>query len=167
MKNMKKLSDLIENPSGFDSLANYVGDIPESDWLVVMTRNRDSDILTESNWECALEELGAESDKVEVFRFGHWACGWWEALAVRKETKAAEIGQDIVNRLDSYPILNEDDFCKREMQEADRVWKDCYSYRERVEYIREHRTQFEFHDFSDLRAVVRGEYFNGYASELI
>lgn len=43
---MKKLKDMIVNPSGFDSMANYSGEIPDPHWMVVMTRNRDSDILT-------------------------------------------------------------------------------------------------------------------------
>lgn len=164
---MQKLADLVANPSGFDSLANYAGDIPEPEWLVVMTRNRDSDILTESNWDSALAELGGESESVQVFRFGHWGCGWWEALAVKAGTNSEAIGQDIVNRVDSYPVLDEDDFSERESEEANRIWTDCYTIRERIEYIRKHRSQFDFHDFSDLRAVVRGDYFSGYASELI
>lgn len=39
--------------------------------------------------------------------------------------------------------------------------------RERVEYIRKHRSQFEFRDFADMLGCVRGKYFAGYASELI
>ena len=58
---MQKLSDLIKNPSGLDSLDNYAGEIPEDKWHVVLTQSRDSDILTKSNWAVALEELGGES----------------------------------------------------------------------------------------------------------
>ena len=46
------------------------------DWLILpTTRNRDSDLLSESNFTVALRELGGEGDKVEVHRMGHWACG--------------------------------------------------------------------------------------------
>ena len=48
------------NPSGYDSLANFLGEVPSKDLLVLMSRNRDSDLLTESNWEIALERLGGE-----------------------------------------------------------------------------------------------------------
>lgn len=164
---MKKLQDMIKNPSGFDSMANYMGEIPEPQWLVVMCRNRDSDILTESNWECALKELGGESDSVEVFRFGHWACGWWEALCVLEGSDAQRIGADIVDRIESYPVLDEDHFSEMEMKEADRIWKECFEPIERLKYIRKHRSQFEFNSLADLLGCVRGDYFAGYASELI
>lgn len=164
---MKKLIEVMGNPSGFDSMRNYSGSVPESGWLVVMTRNRDSDILTESNWACAWEELGGTSESVQVFTFGHWACGWWKALCVLEGSDAQMIGADIVDRIESYPVLNEHDFSEREHDEANRVWKQCYTTKERIEYIREHRSQFEFCSLVDLLGCVRGKYFAGYDSELI
>jgi hypothetical protein len=58
---------------------------------------------------------------------------------------------------------------KVESEEANRVWKDCYSAAERVAYIRERPDQFDgnFQSFADLLACVRGKYFAGYASELL
>jgi len=56
------LRDIVKNPSGFDSLSNYMGEVPEADWLCLLTRNRDSDCLTESNWRTALKELGGEGE---------------------------------------------------------------------------------------------------------
>jgi hypothetical protein len=167
MKTLQRLSDLVANPSGWDSMANYMGEIPDKTWLVVLTRNRDSEILSESNFESALEMLGGESEKVQVFRFGHWACGWWEALAVSEGTEAEAIGQTIVDKLENYPVLNEDDFSEREHNEAQDVWSRCYSVQERIEYIRENRSQFEFSDLADMLGCVRGKYFCGYDSELI
>lgn len=164
---MKKLIEVVSNPSGFDSLNNYVGALPEEKLLVVLTRSRDSDVLTESNWECAVEKLGGESDEVEIHRFGHWACGWWEALCVVEGTTAHEIATQIESDLNHYPVLDDSDFSEREMNEANEVWKNCFNESDRIAYIRRFRNQFEFHNFSDLRAVVRGEYFNGYASELL
>lgn len=164
---MKKLIEVVSNPSGLDSLNNYVGALPEEKLLVVLTRSRDSDVLTESNWECAVEKLGGESDEVEIHRFGHWACGWWEALCVVEGTKAHEIATQIESDLNHYPVLDDSDFLEREMNEANEVWKNCFNEIDRIAYIRRFRNQFEFHDFADLRAVVRGEYFNGYASELL
>lgn len=163
---MEKLNKVMGNPSGFDSMNNYLGEIPENKWLVVMTRNRDSDILTESNWNCALERLGGESETVEIFRFGHWACGWWEAMCVIEGSESEAIGQEIEEDIKSYPVLDEDDLSEREMEEANRVWSECYNKKERLKYIRNNRSQFEFHDFRDLMAQIRGEYFSGYASEL-
>lgn len=164
---MKKLQDVMANPSGWDSMANYAGNVPEDCWLVVLTQTRDSDCLTESNWAAALDLLGGESDNVQIFRFGHWACGWWEALAVRAGTESESIGADIAERLAGYPVLNEEDLSEREQAQADSVWADCYTDSERLEYIRKWRDQFDFHSYRDLLEQVRGRYFGGYASELI
>lgn len=164
---MPLLRDIVKNPSGFDSIANYLGDIPEPDWLCLMTRSRDSDCLTESNWRIALAALGGESDDVEIFRFGHWACGWWEALAVRDGSPQADAAREMFASLQDYPVLDEGDFSELEMEEANRVWSDCYQESERLEYIRKNRSQFEFSSLSDMIACVRGKYFCGYASDLL
>jgi hypothetical protein len=165
---MKLLVDVVRNPSGFDSMSNYCGKIPDTKWLVLMTRNRDSATLTNSNWECALELLGGEQENhVEIFRFGHWACGWWEALCVAADSSAADEATAIEAKLDSYPILDENHFSEAEQDEANQVWQDCYSVSDRIDYVRSHRSQFEFTSFSDLMNCIRGHYFAGYASELV
>lgn len=154
---MKKLVEVFASPTGWDNMSNYMGEIPPDNLYVIMGRNRDSDILTESNWDCALEELGGESDSVVIHRFGHWACGWIEYLTVASGTPAHDKGAQIVKRLDDYPVLDEDDFSRREMDRANEVWKDCYSERERVQYLRENGGA-DFRSFSDLLQCVRGEY---------
>ena len=154
---MKKLIDTFSNPSGWDNLSNYMGEIPPDGVYVVMGRNRDSDILTESNWACALEELGGEGESVMIYRFGHWACGWIEYLCVLENTPAYDIGADIVKRMEDYPCLDEDDFSRREMEHADEVWKDCYSPRERIDYLRKNGGA-DFRSFHDLMECVRGTY---------
>lgn len=113
---MKQLKNVVASPSAFDSMANYTGEIPEDNWLCLLTRNRDSDTLTESNFECALKELGGESETVRIDRFGHWACGWWESLSVLKDSRAEEMALSIEKRLESYPVLNDDDWSKRQYE---------------------------------------------------
>jgi len=110
--------------------------------------------------------LGGEGENVEIHRFGHWACGWWEALAVKDNTPQAKIAEEIEEKIESYPVLDEEDFSRREDEAAQDVWRD-YRVKDRVKYIRENRSQFDFHGFADLRAVIRGDYFTGYASELL
>ena len=135
---------------------------------VFLSRNRDSDCLTESNFAKAMEMIGGESDTVSVVRESHWACGWIEWIAIHQDDSAAlEAADDIVEWLAAYPVLDESDFCEREHESANDIWRDCYNSAERIAYIREHRWQFEFASFADLYACVRGEYFAGYASELI
>ena len=161
---MNTLYETAANPSGLDSYSNYLGETPSKGLLVVLTRNRDSDCLTESNWECALEQLGGESETVEIHRFGHWACGWWEALCVKAGSEAEKIGAEIESALEAYPVLNDEHFSEKEQDEANQIWQSCYDEKERIEYIRENRSQFEFWGFSDLLQCVRGDFFGGYAS---
>jgi hypothetical protein len=164
---MRTLNQVVKSPSGWDSLANYTGQSDFPGWFVLVTRNRDSDCLTESNFRSALKALGGESETVEVHRFGHWACGWWEALCVKEGSEQFTIAQDIAEKLEDYPVVDEDDWSELEHEEASRVWAECYNVKERVEYIRQHREQFEFHNFADLLGCARGLYFAGYASELL
>jgi len=92
--------------------------LPEQgDWLVLPAgRNRDSDLLSESNWAAALEQLGGEGEDVEVHRFGHWACGWLEIILVRPGTDAADTAERIAARLADYPVLDEEDYSRREYE---------------------------------------------------
>jgi len=164
------LTSAVSNPSSFDSLSNYSGTDPDefSKLLVVLTRNRDSDCLSESNWEVALEQLGGEENEhVEIHRFGHWACGWWEALVVKEGTDQHRIAQEINSALSDYPVLNDEHFSLKEMEHADEVWRDCYSDEERIKHLQENRYQLAtyFTKFSDLLGCARGNYcpdFNGY-----
>ena len=163
---MQKLSDLIKKPSGLDSLDNYMGDIPEDKWHVVLTQSRDSEILTQSNWAVALEELGGESEHVEIHRFGHWACGWWEALCVAKDSEAWETAKEIHDSLSDYPVLNDEHFSEMETEEANRIWSDCFDPKQRVELLRSEGGTENFHGFADLMQCVRGAFApftnNGY-----
>jgi hypothetical protein len=140
------------------------------DWYVAPCgHTRDSGVLEESNFACAatrLEASGATED-VEVHRFGHWGPGWFEIIIVRPDSPAYVEACEIADELESYPVLDEDDLSEREGEEADRVWRDCYNARERADYIAKHRSQFEFRSFADMLGCVRGNYFAGYASELL
>ena len=66
MSELMLLSEVVCNPGGFDSLANYVGEVPDDGWLYVLSRTRDSDALEESNFRVALKRLGGEGENVEV-----------------------------------------------------------------------------------------------------
>jgi len=164
---MEMLSKIVESPSGFDSHSNYVGETEFPGMWCLLTRTKDSDVLSNSNFEAALTELGGEGDNVEIKRFGHWACGWWEALAVKEDTEEFKIAEYIENRLEGYSVLDENDLSGREMEEANEVWSFCYSVKERIKYIRDHPSQFSFRSFSEMRDVVKGKYFIGYPSDLI
>lgn len=131
-------------------------------------QSRDSDALERSNFACMLKALGGESETVEVVRETHWAVGWVEWIAIHQDDeKALQIADDITGELKDYPVIDEEHFSGVEQEDADLTWKNCYDPKERIEYIRKFRSQFEFRDLKDLIGCVRGKYFAGYTSELL
>jgi hypothetical protein len=107
-------------PTGFDARGLA---LPErQDWLVVPCgRNRDSEALTRANFDAALEILGGESESVEVHRFGHWACGWFEIILV-DPSRESEVA-DIEAALESYPVLSDDKHSAYESEEYEETWR--------------------------------------------
>lgn len=162
---MKTYSEF--RPSQFDSRG--LGLDSRQHWLVApVSQTRDSGPLDRSNFRVALASLGGESETVEVHRFGHWGPGWFEIIVIdpADEARIAD-AEGMEAALSDYPVLNEMDFSELEQEEANETWEHCYSPSERLEYIRDHRSQFEFRGFADLMGCVRGKYFAGYASELL
>lgn len=177
---MKRYGDWA--PTRFDSRGLALPD--QQDWIVhPCGTNRDADALTRSNFHIAcrdLEMLDPEGEDHEVHRFGHWACGWLEIIIVRPDTRCAEDAKETESALNNYAVLDDEDFCLEEESEANEAWKNCYSDRERLEYIRDHWRDFEHcqakwaHDeqgrrdaWMALLANVRGRWFGGIPSELI
>jgi hypothetical protein len=156
-------------PTAFD--ARGLGLDDRQDWLVLpVSRTRDSGPLDESNFATAektLAEIDPDGNDHESHRFGHWGPGWFEILIVRPGSPCAKEGEAIENALDDYPALNDLDHSEREQEAANEVWSNCYRTKDRIAYIRENRSQFEFQSLADLLGCVRGRYFAGYASELI
>jgi hypothetical protein len=108
------------SPTSFDAKGLNLPD--KQDWLVVIGRNRDSDCLANSNFDCAFTSLGGESDDCEVHSFDHWACGWLEIIIVRPDTDCARTAEEIESSLANYPVLDEDDFSQRENDAYDEAW---------------------------------------------
>lgn len=154
--------------SAFDSAANYAG-ADRSGWVVGISKTRDSDALSRANFDCLLELLGGEQEgKVEIFGVNHWACGWVDQIQVHKDAeKEIEILLECLNSLDNYPVLSDDKYSEYEMNEANEVWANCYTKKDRIEYMRKHKSQFEFRSFGEMLDCARGKYFTGYASELL
>lgn len=101
--------------------ACYFGDRP--DWLVVLSRHRDSDISDQSNFDSALEMLGGEGEYVAVEESSHWAVGWVRYIAIAPgRLGLIEIAQGIRDSLEGYPLLDEEDCSKREYEEYISSW---------------------------------------------
>lgn len=154
-------------PSQFDPKGLGLSD--QQGWLVApVSQTRDSEALSRSNFACFLKALGGESDTVEVHRFGHWGPGWFEIILINPaDADRVKAAEELEASLENYPVLNDEHFSELEHEEAAQVWQSCYCDKERIAYIRKHRSQFEFRDFADLIGCVRGRYFAGYASELL
>ncbi len=162
---------------------NYAGAHWEDYYRSGCGRSRDSKPWERANFDAMLAALGGEqthptledpSDPrsalslVYVVRENHWAVGWVEWIAIHETAEAQlRIADEIAGRLENYPVISDDMLSQYEDEEAQDVWRDCYRPAERVEYIRKHRSQFEFRDFADMLVCCRGKYFAGYASELI
>ncbi len=97
-------------------------------------QHRDSDALTRSNFRCMLKALGGESDTVHVVRESHWAVGWVEWIAIHESDDAAlRTADEIADKLEAYPVVDEDDWSMLEYDEACDYW-ECMSVRERADY---------------------------------
>lgn len=102
--------------------SNYIGQTWEG-WLVFIGRNRDSDLLTNHNFETALERLEEvnadhpteDTRTVLSVRENHWAVGWVEWIAIYpSNTRAVALANEIAAKLDAYPILDEDRYSEKE-----------------------------------------------------
>lgn len=170
-----------ENLSPWTKPRDYAG-AHWNGWFPVISRNRDSGCLERANFDEMLARLapfkGAEIENpaederdmasVQTVREDHWAVGWVEWVAVHgSNAEALKVADSLAGKLKNYPVLSEDRLAEYEEKDATEAWRNCYSPKERVAYIRRKRSQFEFRSFSEVLAVVRGKYFNGYASELV
>jgi hypothetical protein len=148
--------------------SHYYGEVWPAYYSSGVGQSRDSDALERSNFACMLKALGGETETVTVVRESHWAVGWVEWIAIHQDDETAcQIADDIMGKLEDYPVVNEDHWSELEQEDAHETWANCYSPKERIAYIREHRSQFEFQDYADMISCVRGKYFAGYASELV
>ena len=147
---------------------NYIGEVWPDYYSSGFGRSRDSDALERSNFRVALAALGGESETVIIVRERHWAVGWVEWIAIHSsDEKALAVARQLCDRANDYPPLDEEDWSREEEEEAHLVWKECYTPQERIAYIRDKRSQFDFSDYREMLACVRGECFIGYASELL
>lgn len=146
---------------------NYAGATWPNYYSAGFGQSRDSDALERSNFETAWTAL-QKFEGVERVRESHWAVGWVEWIAIPADDSAAlQVADEMCARWEDYPVLNDEHFSQLEQEEADLTWKNCYNAGERMEYIRAHRSQFEFRSLADMLDCVRGNYFAGYASELL
>lgn len=109
------------------------------EYYVFLGRTRDSDALSRSNFQSALRLLGGENDPgVLVVRESHWAVGWVEWIAIHESwDETLEKANTIADKLEDYPVVDENDWSEMEFEEACESWEGM-SVRERVEMLQEY-----------------------------
>ena len=92
-------------------------------WAMTFSKSRDSGILEKSNYDAVKGDLERRFPRdVSDERFSHFAVGWLDHLLVRmldkngKVTKAGIAALEWKNRLESYPVADDEDFSRREFE---------------------------------------------------
>lgn len=113
----------------------YIGAEWSGYFVAPVTRNRDSSVLVNCNWDSQWEILnplradcvdadGEELYSPVVVSENHWACGWVEWVAIHESNAAALRAADaLAERLESYPVLNEDALSAAEWAAYEEAWK--------------------------------------------
>lgn len=107
---------------------DYGGTLPFHDeFKGLMTsgigRHRDSEMLDESNFDTAKALFEDAGICTRVLSFGHWAVGWVEGLYIPATIAAAKVAREIAQRLESYPVLDEDDYSERQSDAIAGYWE--------------------------------------------
>lgn len=146
----------------------YFGD--REGWFIALTQHRDSGLVDQSNFAMFLERLGGESDDVAVEHFSHCLVGWTEAILLRPESPKVAEAEALLEELEDYPLLSEDDHSRREWDTAHETWQ-CMSVKERVAAIQRYGRStgggvFEArHDYFTERADPTGSLFQYLAQD--
>jgi len=99
-------------------------DLDDTVWGRMFGRSRDSDLIEESNWSVICEEMEKYEHDWTTETASHWAVGWVEYGRVRVYDKQGNYTAgflhcvEISERLSEYPLLDEEDFSRREFEEA-------------------------------------------------
>lgn len=105
---------------------HYVGYDPQGEYLVA-AKNRDADLLMESNFECIQKQLlKLAPDHVYVWRASCDMFGWFDYLMLKPDapTEALQCADEIMEGLEAYPVVDDDHFSNLEHETAAEVWKD-------------------------------------------
>jgi len=111
-------------------------------WAIIYTHNRDSGLLDQSNADHiadALEHSTDTDDPDLVFEtHDHWAVGHVDGFSIRVYrnghiTDAFKAYHDLMEQLDGYPILDEQDYSRREYEATleninDSAWRLKHEY---------------------------------------
>jgi hypothetical protein len=111
-------------------------------WLIIYTHNRDSGLLDQSNAYQIAKALEPFTDgddpDVVMESHSHWACGNVDGFSIRvfrdgQITDAFRKYHELTEQLADYPILDEEDYSRREYEAtseniADAAWRVKHEY---------------------------------------
>lgn len=118
-------------------------DLQDADqWAIVYTHHRDSGLLDQSNATViaqAMEPFTEGDDPDVVFEsHSHWAVGHVDGMSIRvyrdgQITEAFRSYHELAQRLADYPVLDEEDYSRRELEATlanipDAAWKVKHDY---------------------------------------
>jgi hypothetical protein len=117
----------------------YYGDLDLfNTWgLCYALEHRDSNTLDQSNSAYIQDQIKARglSESFEVLHFGHWGVGWIDQLAIKLVDDNGELNkpaldfmQEIHDSLESYAILDEEDYCRREYEDFISTLENYYKW---------------------------------------
>jgi hypothetical protein len=145
---------------------------PEN-WAIFYTHSRDSGLLDQSNSEAIERELTPFIKKgdVVVEHHNHWATGWIDGFSIRvyrclKITKAFRAYHELAQRLTDYPILDDEDYSRREYKVTienltDAAWKIKNEFELPKGWVQSVYDWFSEHDCSAIESSDdRGGYPN-------
>lgn len=123
----------------FDSFAWHRSvDLSDAErFCIIYTHHRDSTLLDKSNHasiEMALMPFtNGENPDVVPEHHHHWAVGWVDGFSIRvfkrgRITRAFRTYHALAQRMADYPVLDEQDYCRREYEDtlsnlADAAWR--------------------------------------------
>jgi hypothetical protein len=135
---------LAGNWQRFESFAWFrESEIDDPDnWAIIYTHNRDSGLLDQSNADAVAEALKAfsETDDADVVfeSHEHWAVGHVDGFSIRvyrngEITEAFKTYHDLMEQMDGYPILDEEDYSNRVYEAtleniSDAAWRVKHEY---------------------------------------
>lgn len=102
----------------------------ESCWYATpFVQTRDSDSLDKSNFHVIKNDLVNQDDEgVQIERFGHWGCGWFERIYVRRDHPIAiSLVAAWLTALDQYPVADDDHYSETEWDDNHPGDGMCYS----------------------------------------
>lgn len=123
---------------------HYAGEVWPAYYRSGFGQHRDSDALERSNFACALEALGGETETVIVVRESHWAVGWVEWIAIHQDDgKALKIADELNERIEDYPVVDDSHYSDLEWTEAADYWESL-TPREKVQMAMAERERYHW-----------------------